>query len=211
MATNYGTAPNVTNGLVLFYDPGNDTSYPGSGTSITSLLNENTGTLTNTAFSSANGGSLTFNGSAYITMTNINLSGEFTFCFWVYPNAFNFAAIGDSNSTNWLRIYSATRTDLDLANTQHQWESGVTFTTGEWQHIVLRRDSSNVCTIFRNGIHYTNNAPTKSGTWGPLFKIGEKANGNRLNGNLGPTQLYDRSLSVDEVNKIYNSAKGRFA
>jgi hypothetical protein len=54
----------VTNGLVLCLDAGNRKSYPGSGTAWTDLSGRgNTGTLTNgPTYSSANGGSLGFDG-----------------------------------------------------------------------------------------------------------------------------------------------------
>jgi hypothetical protein len=55
----------VNDGLVLYLDAGNDNSYPGSGTTWTDLSgNNNTGTLTNgPTYSSANGGSIVFDGS----------------------------------------------------------------------------------------------------------------------------------------------------
>ena len=55
----------VTNGLVLCLDAANSRSYPGTGTTWTDLKDGNSGTLTNMAdnFDSANGGSLTFDGS----------------------------------------------------------------------------------------------------------------------------------------------------
>jgi hypothetical protein len=54
----------VRNGLVLALDAGRTLSYPGSGTTWTDLSgNGNTGTLTNgPTYSSANGGSLVFDG-----------------------------------------------------------------------------------------------------------------------------------------------------
>ena len=54
----------ITNGLVLFLDASNTNSYPGSGVTWTDLSgNNNTGTLTNgPTFSSANGGSIVFDG-----------------------------------------------------------------------------------------------------------------------------------------------------
>ena len=55
----------VMNGLVLALDAANPKSYPGSGTTWTDLSGRgNTGTLTNgPTYSSANGGSLVFDGT----------------------------------------------------------------------------------------------------------------------------------------------------
>ena len=53
----------ITDGLVLCLDAANRQSYPGSGTVWTDLAGSNNGTLTNgPTFSSANGGSIVFDG-----------------------------------------------------------------------------------------------------------------------------------------------------
>ena len=62
-------------GLVLALDAGNLKSYPGSGTTWTDLSGGgNTGTLTNgPTYSSANGGSLVFDGTNdYISLSSSN-------------------------------------------------------------------------------------------------------------------------------------------
>ena len=155
----------------------------------------------------ANNYSMNFDSASsdYISIPDISLSGEFTLSFWMNPVNFNVVIIGDDISNDWLRINSSTVIDLDLANNKTTWTSGVTFTTGEWQHVVLRRDSSNVCTIFRNGVHYTNNSPTKSGTFGPLNKIGQKANANYFNGKIDEVGIWNTALTSTQVAEIYNA------
>ena len=155
----------------------------------------------------ANNYSMNFDSASsdYISIPDINLTGEFTLSFWMNPDAFNGVIIGDDISNDWLRINSSTVIDLDLANNKTTWTPGVTFTTGEWQHVVLRRDSSNVCTIFRNGVHYTNNSPTKTGTFGPLNKIGQKAGVNYYNGKLDEVAIWDTALTSTQVAEIYNA------
>jgi hypothetical protein len=65
MAVKYANSQIVTNGLVLALDAADRNSYSGSGTSWTDLSgNGNNGTLTNgPTYSSANGGSIVFDGS----------------------------------------------------------------------------------------------------------------------------------------------------
>jgi len=65
----------VTDGLVLLLDVGNPKSYPGSGTTWYDLSgNGNDGTITNATFSTAGGGSMTFNGSGdYVSMGDVEL------------------------------------------------------------------------------------------------------------------------------------------
>jgi hypothetical protein len=83
-------------GLVLCLDAGNTKSYPGSGTTWTDLSgNGNTGTLVNgPTYSSANGGSIVFDGSNDYIQTNFNYSltssnTEFTCAAWYkcFPEA----------------------------------------------------------------------------------------------------------------------------
>ena len=53
----------VDDGLVFAIDAGSTRSYPGSGTTVTSLVGSATGTLNNgVGFSTANGGNFTFDG-----------------------------------------------------------------------------------------------------------------------------------------------------
>ncbi len=91
------TGPNIiTNGLILELDAANRKSYPGSGTTWTDLSgNGNTGTLTNgPTFSSANGGSIVFDGvDDYVncgnaSSLNFERTNSFSFCFWIYPTTF---------------------------------------------------------------------------------------------------------------------------
>ena len=63
----------VSSGLVLHLDAGNASSYPGSGTTLTDLSGSgNNGTLVNgPTYSSANGGSLSFDGvNDYVSVSN---------------------------------------------------------------------------------------------------------------------------------------------
>ncbi len=142
--------------------------------------------------------------SDYISFPDTSLTGEFTVSFWMKPDLYAAVIIGDDASQDWLRIHTSTQTDLKLANVKSSWQSGATFTTGEWQHVVLRRDSSNVCTIFRNGIHYTNNSPTKPGTFGPLNKIGQKQNGFYFDGQLSNIAIFNSALTPSQVSTLFN-------
>lgn len=83
------SGPNVvTNGLQLYLDAGNTSSYPGSGTTWTDLSGSNNhATLVNgVGYSSSNGGSLVFDGvDDYITSSFAITSGQaVTYCGWVY-------------------------------------------------------------------------------------------------------------------------------
>ena len=85
MASSLGGGKVITDGLVLFLDAGNNRSYSGTGTTWTDLSSTAiTGSLTNgPIFSSANGGSVVFDGTNdHITFGN-NLNFEITSPFTV--------------------------------------------------------------------------------------------------------------------------------
>ena len=98
-------------------------------------------------------GSTEFDGSNDI----IDISGfqtlqDFTLSCWVYLDSFSVVIWGDSANQNWLRINSATQVGIKLNNNGYDINHGLTFTTGEWQHFAITRDSNNVITVYRNGI-----------------------------------------------------------
>ena len=72
--TTTGGASVITAGLQLYLDAGNASSYPGSGTTWTDLSgNSRDGTLTNgPTYSSADGGSIVFDGTDDYLTTNIS-------------------------------------------------------------------------------------------------------------------------------------------
>ena len=80
----------VTDGLVFCVDAGDKMSYPGAGTTWTDLSkNRNNGTLINgPTFDSANGGSISLDGSNdYISVGSFNedSSQDLSVMVWVYP------------------------------------------------------------------------------------------------------------------------------
>ena len=89
----------VTDGLVFCVDAGDKMSYPGAGTTWTDLSkNRNNGTLTNgPTFNSANGGSISLDGSNdYISVGSFNedSSQDLSVMVWVYPIALDGGIFG---------------------------------------------------------------------------------------------------------------------
>jgi hypothetical protein len=79
----------VTNGLVMYLDAADRTSYPGYGTILRDLSGGNNGTLTNgPTYSSTNGGSIVLDGTNdYINCGNgssLQITGSITVETWVY-------------------------------------------------------------------------------------------------------------------------------
>ena len=148
--------------------------------------------------------SFNFDGSNdYLDFGDISLTGEFTLSAWIYlDSTSNMIIWGDSANADWFRITTATTADIKIANnSKNLWTHGATFTTGEWQHIAVVRNSSNQISIYRNGIHYNDNAPTRSGTFVPEY-IGQKNSGNYFNGLIDEVAIWDSALDAIAIGKI---------
>ena len=112
----------VTNGLLLCLDAGNRKSYPSpfTGNTWTDLSgNGRTGTLFNTpTYSSANGGSLDFDGTneyaqSTITLTDAQAEGDLTYEYWVQPTrTINASYTQSTSGTDYFSAWS----DQGLAN-----------------------------------------------------------------------------------------------
>ena len=216
----------VMNGLVLCLDAGNTKSYPGSGTTWTDISgNGNNGTLTNgPTYSSANGGSIVFdgtddyisfnalttsslgltsaNGATLICWAKITILTRWTgvFAFWSTSDNVDFG--WDIDSTNNLRIWKNTT----------QTSTGVSLTPYStlWCQYVLVSNSS-------GGIFYINgNQITTSSTLGNIIStsgrnlmFGDNWD-NPIQGNSSNIQIYNRALSAAEVSQNYNALRGRY-
>lgn len=99
------TAGFVSNGLVLHYDIGNPSSYPGSGNTVTDIAGNSNATLANSPTYSS--GYLTFNGSNQSLVTNTSLASKVTtditsIMMWAYPmdNGVLVSEVGSANLPN---------------------------------------------------------------------------------------------------------------
>ena len=170
----------ITDGLVLALDAGNTKSYPGSGTTWTDLSGRrNNGTLTNgPTYSSANGGSIVFDGTNdYVTVgsfpnTTFDFgSGQFTLECWVNISVFAAGgattygvnalyATGDSDVGSDFRFvimrdstlggYTTNGVYLTVNSTPIAIGAYSSFTTNTWYHVVASRIGNNLY-LFLNG------------------------------------------------------------
>ena len=215
------------NGLTLCLDAGNTKSYPGSGTTWTDLSGRgNTGTLEGAGYNSANGGSLTFDGTDdYVSITsNTNVAGLTTYSvsIWVY---FNLGSSGIDSRFFWRGNYGV----LLAKDTGNQFffyiRSSITTTgsiggvgtsssvLGNWNNIALTYDGSTV-RAYLNG----NLAGSTSMTGGIIndeptivrlgfYPAAGFASSCRISGCLE----YTRTLSAAEVQQNFNALRGRFS
>ena len=217
----------VTSGLVLLLDAGDQASYPGSGTTWTDLSgNGNNGTLTNgPTYSSANGGSLIFDGSNdYVinsSTTNIPVgTSSRTIEFWVYPkgntNVFVVLGTGGVGST---QIYAVEF--YNLSGTTYLFSAAPTAgtnitisgaelpTLNVWNHIVFGNSGQDY-------FYYINGVLKKSGTFGGTINtvgqqyiIGERLDtaANAMNANMARVSIYNVALSEAEITQNFEALR----
>ena len=218
----------VQDGLVLNLDAGDTNSYPGSGTTWTDLSgNSNNGTLTNgPTYSSADGGSIVFDGTDdYVSETSglsdSFLQGDWTISFWV-----NFDVITTSSSNGRILLQHGTnssRSGLHLEQRNSSLIFGLfgddlggsqTLSTGTWYNITFTLNSTTrLQQIFVNGS--LDNSRTAFGAYvgtGSNTRIGGRALNfsSYLDGKISNVVAYNRVLSAQEISQNYNLLKDRY-
>ena len=128
----------VTDGLIYAIDAGSERSYPGTGTTATSLVGSDTGTLTNgVGFSSNNGGYWEFDGADdYIINTDTYNLSNFTAEVWVYPTT---TPASGTMASAISTVYPGTNSTVNYAigwNSNYGWMGGFfNSSSGGWHQI----------------------------------------------------------------------------
>jgi hypothetical protein len=222
--------PLITANLVMNLDASNSSSYPGSGTTWTDLSgNGNNGTLTNgPTYSSANGGSIVFDGTNdYVNCgTGLAQSGSWTISGFVKCSVSSAQAIilqRSGPSPTYLQNYEifvlatnkfACGADAD---SYKRVESTTTMVTNTWYFVTGLYDSTTkILSIYINGnLENSSTAlvgnPTSTGTQYVTLGAGDGLEiGNRLTGNISKALIYNRALSAAEILQNFNSLRGRY-
>jgi len=221
MAVNYNPQI-VTNGLILCLDAANIKSYPGSGTTWTDLsTNSNNGTLTNgPTFSSANGGSIVFDGIDDYAQCSANTSvTTATFLVWMYRNG------SQVDFTGILMSRGATANGLNFNGTSnqigyhwnsdanaHYWGSGLTVPNLTWCMIAVSVSTSSATAYLcqSSGITTATNILNHPSVTLSSTRVGYDINFRYFKGQIAQALIYNRGLTADEVAQNFNATRGRF-
>ena len=219
----------VTNGLVLALDAGSKKSYQGSGNTITDVVGNLSGTLTNgPTFDSSNGGVLTFDGSndyidfGYIPnnfISNPALNNNIiSFSIWVYViGGYYIMSTGSQTSSTGISITYQNGSpfiSIRTSNKQKSYSPGSNFNTNEWMQWCAVSDDSNWI-IYKNGIQQSSQTLVSDSVVDAQtrFTLGVPNNvvtNYQFQGNIGPIQFYNKALSAAEILQNYNATKNRF-
>jgi hypothetical protein len=206
----------VTAGLIMYLDAGVSASYPGSGADWTDITyTGNNGRLLNSpTYSSANGGSILFDGvDDSVNLTNVNLSRpsgqDFVWNAWIKTPAV-LSGYKMILSTNANYYY------LALFNNQIAFDvRGIplnrygTLSPSTWYNITIVRDT-NVDYIYVNGASIATRS--NNGGYSGTMAIGRWAFNNTLfyNSNISVVSIYNAKLTAAEVLQNFNTLKARY-
>jgi hypothetical protein len=215
----FSNGPTIsTNGLVLALDAGDRNSYVSGSTTWIDLIGTNNGTLINgPTFSSANNGSIVFDGvDDYITIPTIT-NNVYSIDFWYRMNG-NDGSYGyfASSGLNGFAISEGGTVDGLSFGKIYYWQGNSNIladipSTTNWNHIcVIINTSTNSLQLYGNSVNLNNSTITSMST--SVSDIGrfKEINTHFLKGNIGNYKIYNRELSASEVLQNYNATKGRF-
>lgn len=214
----------VSTGLSLHLDAGNPSSYPGSGTTWTSLVNGYTGTMgTGVSYSASNGGVMTFSGAttAFVNMYSSasslvsSATNNFSIEAWYQTNNNKpeIAATG-IGSNGWVFGYfNLTGTAWKVTKYgKIDLQAGTIPQNTSWHHAVLTYSSTTGVRVYidgsLSGTAVNNNTNLSGGT---SFGIGKGESTSYMhNGSIGIFRWYSAVLSASDVLQNFDADKTRF-
>lgn len=226
----------VRSGLVLNLDAASPRSYPGSGTSWRDVSgNNNNGTLTNgPTFSSANAGSIVFDGTNdYVNLGNPSIltvgTNPFTIESFFYLS--NYGSVfgkdqstvpgyqfrsGFSSNRFYFMISNSNNTD-SLYTTNYNLLTPNVLNLNSWYHLCITRTGITY-TMYINGSQIitanTNTIIDHINTTN--YYLGASVNASNtgpvapLSGNIAVFRQYNVLLTFEQILQNYNSTKTRF-
>jgi hypothetical protein len=215
-------------GLVLNLDAGDAASYAGTGTAWTDLSgNGNNGTLTNgPTYSSANGGSIGFDGTNdYVSLGSKSFMTSNTFTFETVikfdvlsaASYYTIFSYGGYISGGWLfqRPGEGINPIRFAFNGTSFYDTTTAFTTtGAWRHLIVSVSSGIPQAVYINNV---SSAVTGSGTLSitnpKTVEIGRRTDSSTqyIDASIGLVRIYSGvAFSATEVAQNYNAIKDRF-
>lgn len=239
MSLGHGASSVVRNGLVLYLDAGNSKSYPRSGTAWSDLSGNNyTGTMVNgPTFDTSNNGSIVFDGTNdYVDLGSpyyIASGNPFTVNIWFKnnwrtPNG----SLSDFHrlaSLATLGSYALGIAYVSQLNSGYQgfyitafggWPRGSSnylVAKNIWGCLTLTYNGSGSTNIANFSMYWNNSLLTfnTSGLAGTIatntnyLGIRQPSDVQNYQGNMGIVQIYNRVLSLSELQQNFDAIRGR--
>jgi hypothetical protein len=210
----------VSDGLVLYLDAGSPNSYrPDFGTTWKDMSGfNNSGSLINgPTYSSANGGSIVFDGVddyiSTLTLSSIPFS-DITIQLWIYPTN-----IGTGNG--YITVFDTLNRQLSLwigngfygigGGLDYYNASSFNWQNNNWYFITMMKSGS-IGSLIKNNYETSINLGSVGTTFTNQLQFGSNPSGGGtvMNGKYSNIRIYNRALSTFEVAQNYNALKSRF-
>jgi hypothetical protein len=234
------STPNlVTDGLIMWLDAGNFSSYINSNNyydcgygcqyyeSNPGCTNCNTqikdmsgngadGILTNGAsiVYTSSGGGINFDGtndSVEVTK-DFGILSNYTICFWARRDAENRMPIAGRTSTAyyWYGDNSWFYTHGGVSG-EYYYSKPTSIPAGTWGHYCVVYNGSNV-TIYRQGVYQGQQNTTGTANWSQGMKIGywSSGGGYAYQGIISVVNFYETALSASQILQNFNNGRQRF-
>ncbi len=212
----------VQSGLQLYLDAGNSASYPGSGTAWTDLsVNGRNGTLINgPTYSSADGGSIVFDGSDdYVQCTGSLTVTAATFVTWIKRNGnqgqYDGILFSRGTSVTGMNFFSTNQLGYHWNNNSntYNWASGLTIPDLTWCMVAVSVTSTAATAYLcqSSGTTTATNTVSHGSSTIDDIKIARDETSTRyFNGNIAIAQLYNTALSAADISQNFEVHRARF-
>jgi hypothetical protein len=155
------------------------------------------------------GDALSFAGTAYVEIDNINLpfSQPYTVSVWANPSTYaGMFLFGRINDVNWYVYFGSGGTINDWASGAGlDWNPNVPYVTGQWQQFVFVYDGTNKL-IYSNGALVASNAQGSAAGSGLYIGRYGGYTTNEWQGVVDEVQIYNRTLSATEIQANYQQS-----
>jgi hypothetical protein len=210
------SATTVTNNLIANLDAGNSSSYNGSGNTWTDLTgNGNNVALTNTGYSSVNGGGIALNTNGYGTQTLSSppFNGDFTWSTIFKYNDANWDWIYNVGGYNGLVLTALGKPALSWGgwfNNKIDGSAEASLTNGNYYMLTFVRSGNAIsCYLQASPYGVGSNVSGNISLVSPL--IGKGPGGEAWqNGIVNLILLYNRALTQSEITQNYNTYAARY-
>ena len=209
------------NNLVMHVNPAWRRSYPGSGTALNDLTeNGNNMTLLNSPlYTGIVGGAFTVNGNGSNTIQSVNnapITGtnKRTVAMWVYPYTINsytgnsiFSTGTNGSNTGMYGMFANGDGTNNLAfwgHYQDYYSTTLPFTMNAWNFIATTYNGNGSMKLFANGKSENTSRTLNTNATKIDLMLNTK-------GDFGELMIYDRDLSVSDLEYIYNRTKIKYA
>lgn len=188
----------------------------------TDLMGNNNGTLTNgPTYSSANGGSIVFDGTNdVVTIGSMSTFAPtaVTFETWFkHTYSSGYKGLIDKGrdsyggySLNIDETFKKTRFKVRVGSNSKNVLSSTEYVNDVWNHVVGTYDGTDLKIYLNGSLDGTTNAPGTMGTNTIDVRIGSTNDGLVYDGNIAISRIYNKALTAAEVEQNYNALKGRY-